>query len=335
MKAIQLVGIDVSARTLTVAIEGTRGEQHRLEIPNTASGHRQLIRRLTKSGRSARVALEASGIYSLDLALALHRASRIEVMVVNPRASRDFAKAFLQRSKTDTLDATVLLEFVRRMPFAAWQPPRNQALALRALARRISALTKMRSQEKNRLHVTDNCHALPTAIRRDIEVNLRHLDRRIERLTEQAVDIAWQDPQLRHDLLHLTSIRGIARTSAIRILGELRVLPQGLSPRQWVAHSGLSPRQFDSGESVAKPAQISRVGNRYLRAALYMPALVASHHEPHVKAFYEDLIDRGKKPKQALVAVMRKLLHSIHGMLRHDADFDGDKFRALPQGGLT
>ena len=332
MKATQLVGIDVSARTLVLAVEAPRGDRRHLEVPNTPIGHRQLVRRLTKSDRSARVALEASGIYSLDLALALHRAPRIEVMVVNPRAARDFAKAFLQRSKTDALDATVLLEFVRRMPFAAWQPPRDQALALRALARRITALIKMRSQVKNRLHATEHCQELPVAIRRDIEVNLRHLDRRIERLTRQAVDVAWEDPQLRLDLVHLTSVRGIARSSAIRILGEVRVMPEGLSPRQWVAHAGIDPRCFESGESINKPARISRVGNRYLRAALYMPALVASHHEPHVKAFYDELIARGKKPKQALVAVMRKLLHSIHVMLRHGNDFDGEKFRALAQG---
>jgi transposase len=94
----QLVGIDVSARYLTLAVESPLGDRCRLEIPNTPTGHRQLVRRLTKAGRLARVALEASGIYSLDLALALHRARRIEVMVVNPRAARDFAKAFLRRS---------------------------------------------------------------------------------------------------------------------------------------------------------------------------------------------------------------------------------------------
>ena len=52
-----------------------------------------------------------------------------------------------------------------------------------------------------------------------------------------------------------------------------------------------------------------------------MPALVASRYEPHVKAFYDRLIARGKKPKQALVAVMRKLLHSIYGMRKHGCDF--------------
>ena len=51
--------------------------------------------------------------------------------------------------------------------------------------------------------------------------------------------------------------------------------------------------------------------NRHLRAVLDMPALVAIQHESNVKAFYHKLIAAGKKPMQAVVAVMRKLLHAI------------------------
>ena len=59
-----------------------------------------------------------------------------------------------------------------------------------------------------------------------------------------------------------------------------------------------------------------------------MPALVASNHEPRIKAYYQHLLDNGKAKMQALVAVMRKLLHAIHGMLEHDQDFDGERFYA-------
>lgn len=327
MQQTSLVGIDVSARSLTVCIETASGREL-LEFPNTAAGHRSLIRRLTKRGRRARVAVEASGIYSLDLALALQAAQRIEVMVVNPRVARNFAKAYLQRSKTDALDAVVLLEFVRRMPFRPWIAPSAQALQLRAICRRMEALVKARGQEKNRLHAARNCRVTPELIRNDIEVNIRHLKRRIALLEEKAVDLIWSDDRMRKQLVLLTSIKGIARTSAVQILGELSVLPDDLTVRQLVAHTGLDPRSHESGESVDKPPRISRAGNEHLRAALFMPALVASRYEPAVKAFYEKLLGRGKKPKQAVVAVMRKLLHSIYGMLKSETEFDGRLFHA-------
>ena len=87
------------------------------------------------------------------------------------------------------------------------------------------------------------------------------------------------------------------------------------------------PFQFDP-----KSLSNSKTGNKYLRSALYMPALVASRYQARVNAFYDKLIGRGKKPLQAIVAVMRKLLHAIWGMLRHDPDFEGEKFyRTTPQ----
>jgi len=100
----------------------------------------------------ARMCLEVSGIYSPEPAMALHRCEGVELMVAKLKAVRDFAGALLRRSKTDALDADVLLEFARRVPFVVWQPPAGEVLELRARARRIDGLQRMPSQERNRLH---------------------------------------------------------------------------------------------------------------------------------------------------------------------------------------
>jgi transposase len=329
MKQLQFVGIDVSARQLSVRVEDGRGVTQSLDVPNTPAGHQQLGKRLSHKGNTAHVCLEWTGNYSLDLALALHKTSGVEVMVVNPKAAHNFAQALLQRSKTDAIDAQTLLEFAKRMPFQSWQPPSSNRLQLRALARRISALNQMKAQEKNRLHSTEFGQHLHQAIRRDLEAHIRHLERQIQKLEEGAVDLIWDDLELRKDLLHLTSIKGIARTSAVQILSELCVLPSDMTDRQWVAHAGIDPKHHESGSSVHKATAISRTGNRHLRAALYMPALTAVQFDPNIRAYYQALLQRGKQPMQALVAVMRKLLHSIHAMLRDGVDFEGQKFFAL------
>jgi transposase len=324
-----LVGIDVSSKKLDICLERPNGRIAAFQLANTSAGHRELIKRLTRRRSQAVVALEASGNYHLELALALDKADGIELMVVNPRAARDFAKAWLHRSKTDKIDAGVLLEFVRRMPFRPWVRPADEEFELRAVARRIAALVKTRTQEKNRLHAAELTSSY--LVCHDIELNVRHLGRRIKRLQAQALNLVWKHPRLRKQLAHLTSIKGVAQASAILILGELCVLPKDMTPRQWVAHAGLDPRIFESGQSVLAPARISKMGNRPLRCALYMPAMTAVQFEPNVKAFYEKLIANEKAPLQALVAVMRKLLHAIHGMLRTGTDFDGEKFYALKQ----
>jgi transposase len=214
------------------------------------------------------------------------------------------------------------------MPFVAWQPPAAEVLALRSIARRLAALIVERTRERNRLHAVQATSAPLAVVVNDIEGNLRHLERRIELLSAEAVALVRMHPALQRAFDQLTSIPGIAAHSAVQLLPELLVLPEGMTVRQWVAHAGLDPRAHQSGTSVDKPARVSKVGNAHIRRALFMPALVAVRHEPHDKAFFDKLVARGKTPLQAYVAVMRKLLHAIYGMFTTNTVFVGEKFHA-------
>lgn len=323
------VGIDVSKRWFDAATADGRARR----FDNTAGGHHAFRSWLGR--RRCRVVLEATGTYGLDLALALHADDRAEVMVTNPRLVKGFAQALAQRTKTDAADAKTILAFAQRMPFEPWSPPEPAVVELRAMARRIDDLTVERTREKNRLSALRASADHSRLVARDIEVNLRHLGRRIERMTEQAVALVEAHAGLAEAYGHLTSVKGIAEKSAVALLAELLVLPHEMTPKQWVAHAGLDPREHESGSSVRRGVRISKVGNAHIRRALYMPAVVASRTEPRVKAYYDELVERGKPPQVAHVAVMRKLLHAIHGMLRHGADFDGERFRATPQKALA
>lgn len=328
MRKMTEAGIDVSKAVLDVAV---RRDVHRLEtarFDNDAPGHKKLIRWLTKSGGTARVVLESTGTYSLDVALALQRTRGIAVMVANPRAIKQFTGALMQRSKTDLTAAVALREFVSRMPFIPWQPPAAHVLELRGIARRIAALVVERTRERNRLHALDATAQASAIVRNDIDVNVRHLERRIELLSAQAVELIAQHADVQTAFELLISVPGIAAHTAVQLLPELLVLPETMTVRQWVAHAGLDPRAHQSGTSVDKPARISKVGNAHIRRALYMPALVAVQHNPHVRAFFDKLVARGKTPLQAYVAVMRKLLHAIYGMLTTRTAFAAEKFHA-------
>src|SRR3990172_9243692 len=136
-------GIEVSQDELLVAL---RREEQTLpwqSFPNTAEGHRALVRYLARQSRVVRACLESTGVYGLDLALLLHQQAGVEVMVANPRAVRHFAQALMERSKTAPLDALLLLEFAARLPFQPWQPPSVTALHWCALARRLQAITDL------------------------------------------------------------------------------------------------------------------------------------------------------------------------------------------------
>jgi transposase len=317
-------GIEISFKVLVINLSGKAP----CEFANTPDGHQCLIRMLQLAGSEIHVCMEATGLYGLDLALALHAAG-IAFMIANPRSVRNFARAMMQRSKTDKLDAIVLREYAARMPFEPWRPPSPQALHLMAIAHRIQALTRMITAEKNRLHAASLSRALPAVVRHDLARSIQSLERALKRLTLAALELVMSDPQLARRNELLLSVPGIGVTSALNVLAEILRLGPDCGVRQWVAFAGLDPRHYTSGTSVAKKTIISKSGNAHLRRALYMPALVTVQHEPHFRGFYQHLVARGKTKLQAIVAVMRKLLHAIYGMFKHNQLFDGSKVYAL------
>jgi len=321
-------GIDVGAEELILVVRKNGISCKSQKFANTPADRARLVKKLVNMPGII-VCLEATGVYHFDLSIALHDAG-VALMVVNPKSSHNFAKVLMKNSKTDAVDADTLAQYAERMDFVPWTRPSDEKIALRGFARRIDTLTRQKAAAKNNLHALSASQETSKAVLRDVKLAISQLEKRIACLGKEALDLIEKHPDLERVFQLLTSVKGIAQTSAIALMGELLLLPAGLSHREWVKFAGLDPRAFDSGKSVHKKTRISKVGNRHVRSALYMPALSAKQHDPHVKAYFQHLVDNGKLPLQALCAVMRKLLHAIHGMLKHDKPFDNTRFYAIP-----
>ena len=140
-------------------------------------------------------------------------------------------------------------------------------------------------------------------------IRITQLEKRIACLATQANTFILAHPTLARPFALLLTVKGIGETSAIALLGELMLLPAGLTHKQWVKCAGLDPRHFKSGTSVDKRACISKAGNRYIRQALYMPALSAKAHDPHVKGFFEHLIANGNHLAELMRVRTQPLKH--------------------------
>jgi transposase len=321
------LSLDIGARKHQACWE-RNGRRHEAEIDNTPEALRKLFCSLLALGGPLRVIVEATGVYYLEAALIASELGA-EVMVINPKAAHNFAKALSMRSKTDRLDAAMLLEFLKRMPFQAWSPPSPIRQQLRYYGRYLLQLTEDSTAAKNRLHALQHGRS-PRSLRQDLKRTIAGLSRRIDRLRDEAVALIRAEPELERAYVALTSMCGVAKTSAVSLLSELAVLPAHLSGRACVCHAGLDVRLHESGDS-AKPPRISRHGNKYLRRALYMPAMSAVQHDPFARAFQQRLLERGKKKMQALVAVMRKMLTAAWALTRRPDQYDGSKLYTIPQ----
>jgi transposase len=113
----------------------------------------------------------------------------------------------------------------------------------------------------------------------------------------------------------LDSVPGIGAVTAAVLAAELPELGS-LSRQAVAALVGVAPYNNDSGTH--KGQRTIRGGRMEVRNALYMAALVATQHNPVIREDYQRLIGRGKPPKVALVAAMRKLLTILNAMVRED-----------------
>ena len=143
-------GIDVGSEELVLIIRKNNKPFDPQKFTNTPADRARLVKKLAKLPGII-VCLEATGIYHFDLAVALHDAG-VLLMVVNPKASHNFAKVLMRNSKTDTVDANTLAEYAARMDFVAWTRPTNETIALRCFSRRINSLTGQKAAAKNHLH---------------------------------------------------------------------------------------------------------------------------------------------------------------------------------------
>lgn len=311
-----ILGIDIAKAKYQVSLQIVDGKRRRRSFANTASGHEELLAWVTQyAGGPVHACLEATGTYGEAVATALtdagHRAS-----LVNPAAVKAFAQSQLRRTKTDRVDADVLVDFCRAHAPAAWTPWPVEVRVLQGLVRRRDAVQEMLTQERNRLQAGD----LVAPVRDSLTRHVATLEHELAALEAQIRDHLDQHPTLRGQRDLLETIPGIGVATAARLLAECRDITAFASARAYAAFAGLVPREIQSGTLRGRP-RLSKLGASRLRYALYFPALAAMRFNPTLRAFSARLRTAGKHPMVIVGAVMRKLLHLVYGVLKHRSAF--------------
>jgi transposase len=318
LMSLPQLGIDVAKVKFNVCLLPANGKLKHKVFANNQAGFQQLLAWLRQQQvERVHVCLEATGTYGEALALYLHEHGQL-VSVVNPAAIKAFAASCLSRTKTDRVDAELIARFCLAQQPPAWEPPAAEVRELQALVRRLATLIEMRVAEENRLAAGLTVVAVKTSVEETI-AHLQAQIKRTEKLIRQHLD---QHRGLRQQRDLLTSIPGIAETTAALLLAELPHLKQYRSARQVAALAGLVPRERQSGSSVKGRVRLSKIGNARLRKALYFPAITALRCSPFFQQWANGLRARGKCKLSVIGAVMRKLLHLAYGVLKTARPFD-------------
>lgn len=314
---MDILGIDIAKRSFDATLLLSDASQHYHSFENSADGFAQLdLWLLEHRVTSLHACMEATNIYWEALATWLHAREYI-VSVVNPARIKGYAQATLQRNKTDKLDSAIIASFCAKHQPSAWQPATPAQQQLRALVRHRDDLVQTRLQQLNRLRDTKN-----TLVRASLQALLDVITSQVRDIERQiAAQIAAQT-EMKTSLSLLTTIIGIGTLTASKVLAECGDLRRYENARAVAADVGVTPSQYESGTSVHRRARMSKMGNATVRAALYLPALTAMRCCPECRAFAERLARRGKPTKVIIGAVMRKLVHAMYGVLKHQQPYD-------------
>ena len=295
-------GLDIAKLNLQLHLAGRIHD-----LPNTAAGHRRLLKLLTLHP-GAHVVCEATGGYERDLVAALHEA-KVPVSVLNPARVRNFARAQGQRAKTDDIDAAVLTAYGQALQPKPTAPRSEQEQHLTELVRRrVQVLEILVAQRLQSEHLT-----LPT-LRRQAQSLVRRLEREVKLIEAQLQVLRTQAARLDARVQKLEAITGVGTITALGVLAELPELGT-LNRRQAAALAGLAPHPRESGQWHGR--RTIGGGRAPVRRALYMAALVAAHTNRQLKEFYQRLRAAGKPAKVALTAVMRKLIVLMNHILKN------------------
>lgn len=318
-----VVGIDVSKSKADTALL-MNGKVKSKVLDNTPAGHAALLDWLGKSKAdlaTIHICMEATGVYYEALALALHDAG-LKVSVVNPSCIKGFGRSENIRNKNDAIDAALIARYCAAMKPAPWVPLPLEQRQLRAWSLRVQSLKDIRQQEENRreAHVVSGM----VDVAAHVAEHIRWIDAEIKKLEKEIDDHIDRHPGLKHDAELISSIPGIGPTTVARILGQLGDVRRFKNAKALAAFLGVTPKHHTSGTSIKGRSVICRTGSTSLRAALFMPSMVARRYNPILNQFAERLLATGLPKKAVICAVMHKLTHLIYGVIRTDKPFDAN-----------
>jgi transposase len=309
-----VVGIDVAKNKVDACI---RAFSLRQTCPSTAQGYRKLVAWLRKHQVSKAV-MEASGGYEREWRKKLTKAG-IVVRIVDPKRVRSFALSAGRLAKNDAIDAEMIAWFAETFNEAPSQTNDAAHEELAALVKARIGLIEL----KTRLQ-SQSVHAAPGPVQKAHTRVLKSLAAEIEKL-EAAIAVkveATADFAERAEIIE--SVPGFAETTAANLLAGMPELGR-VSDEIAAALIGVAPYDDDSGQR--RGERHIKGGRRWIRNAIYMPCLgAATQNNPVIKAFYDRLIAKGKEPKVALVACMRKLITILNTLIARRQKWDPARY---------
>lgn len=306
MKRSSFAGVDVSQRTLDIAVEG---EAQVLRIDNSCAAIRRWLQSLPEQ---CAIGVESTGnLHQLLVREAI--AAGHTVYVLNARDLSHYARSLGRRAKTDRLDAQLILRYLQREheqlhPYSL--PTARQAQLDELIGRRHQVVLAQGALRQSFAAASAKPRALGRTLRA-LEALIAELDGRMRQL------VAGEE-SLSQAAKHLRSVVGFGPLLSTSMAHAITRHPFK-NADAFIAYIGYDPRVRDSGQWRGRRF-LSKRGPAELRRLLFTAAMSACKTKLW-QPFYQRYRARGLSTTAALVILARKLARIAFSMIKHNTDF--------------
>jgi transposase len=327
----QVLGIDVAQKELVVCLSKLNSDlsikHYAYKVfPNNETGFLALVKwvkKLTIETVDLQFVMEATGVYHQKFAYYLD-VNCFNLSIVLPNKISNYMRTLENRTITDKTCAEAIAQFGLERKLDNWKRPKITYKRLQQLTREREQIINERTVAKNQLHA-ENAEAEPHFN------SLKRLKARIKLLNQQEKDIEKdievcikQDESIANEIKNITTIPGVGRLTATIVLAETNGFELIKNKSQLVSYAGLDVREKQSGTSVNGKPRISKKGNKYLRKAMFFPAMSAVKYVPNYEELYARMVSKNGIKMKGLVAVQRKLLELIYTLFKNKTTYEKD-----------
>jgi transposase len=323
------IGLDISKSTIAVYIPNGHLS---LEIENTLKGIKGLYAKLKKLYKKELDDLvfvfEPTGSYSALLTKFCHE-QKIKAFIINPKQSKNYAKALGRRNKTDRIDAEVLSKAISIAEEKEIAVPHidEGVEEIKELMSYYRFVVKQRVKSGNHLEALESKDGSTYAIR-ELRKSIAASKRQEQEILARIFQLIASNEELAQGFENIRSITGVGEIAAIVLLHLFLRYPDA-NQRQIVSLTGLEPVEKASGSSVKGRPKISKAGSKLYRGSLFMSAMVSIRYNEQMKQFFDRLKANGKHTTAAQVAVMRKLVVIAHSLYKNNEKYNAEKYHLV------
>lgn len=323
MKIIEIVGIDVSKKTLDFHFYKNSLS---FKTSNCPEGYVALLKTCKEffngTLQDILFCFEDTGRYSKLLSVFLFDAD-CKFNVINPL---DLKRSLgLVRGKTDQKDARLIAKYAWEkkdglMPTILPAPITDQ---LKALLTTREKLIKHRTSYKNGVKDLHDCYTEGEFdFIKDIHKRMiNQINDELQKVENKILGVFTEHQPLQKNYELLLSIKGIGKVVAIYFLVLTDNFTKFKDPRKFACYAGIAPFPYSSGTSVKGRTKLNACANKQMKSLLNIASMSAIQLKGEYKTYYQRRCNEGKNKMSTLNIIRNKLVFRAFAVVKRGTPY--------------